>query len=100
MDARKQDLKWRSNKPLNKSGLDIGLLSVSKTKEPEEEKGPKKKLKKIGSLWERCDTNGATFFSGTLGEKGDQDSILIFGNKTKSKDTSPDYTVYQIEGDE
>jgi len=85
----RQDLKWRSN--------NLPKPPTETTQEVPGDAGKKTKLKKVGSLWSRCDTNGAVFYSGRMGERGNQKPILIFENKFHSHDSSPDFIIYEIE---
>lgn len=51
----------------------------------------------VGALWENtAKSSGLTFWSGKLEIGEHKIDLIIFENHQKKKETSPDFTIYQI----
>ena len=53
------------------------------------------KKTQVGALWQNTSQRGLTYWSGKIEVGGQKVELIIFENKNKKKDNSPDYTIYQ-----
>jgi hypothetical protein len=76
--------------PLQKKLQQIKTMSTTNTDNWQE--------KRLGSLWKRESKGGQKYLTGVINLKSqgfDQDvQVVIFSNKTKTKETHPDLVVY------
>lgn len=54
------------------------------------------KLKRIGALWQKESDKGI-YYTGVIEPTFDETRVIIFSNKYKKNDKSPDFIVYKSE---